>query len=287
MHHPNSVSRFALGSLLLGLWLGSTVVAQEVPKEPPAPKGGAMAPPSSGIIVPIGGTQRVQMRTRRNIATVVNSRPVVARVQPVANDPTAVLVTGQEAGVTQLTLTDEKGERETIEVVVQFDVEYIRTLLQRAVPTASIQPIASGSNTIILTGNVAHQEDIDVVMRTAASVLGGPERVINAMRVGGVMQVQLDVAVARVSRTKIRRMAFDFINFGQHHIFASTVGGGFQIPAQPLTGTFPGSGITVPNSVGLPNGVPSNLFLALFNPEQDFFGAPAFAPLLSSTAEPS
>src|SRR5262245_13743685 len=148
MHHPNSVCRFALGSLLLGLWLGSTVVAQEVPKEP-VPKGGAMAPPSSGIMVPIGGTQRVQMRSRRNIATVVNSRPVVARVQPVANDPTAVLVTGQEAGVTQLTLTDEKGAQETIEVVVQFDTEYIRTLLQRAVPTASVLPIASGSNTII------------------------------------------------------------------------------------------------------------------------------------------
>src|SRR5205823_10068032 len=96
-------------------------------------------------------------------------------------------------------------------------------------------------------------------------------QVINAMRVGGVTQVQLDVVVAEVSRSELRRMSFDFMNFGVQHVFASTPGGGFIIPSAGISGQFPGSP-TFTNQVGTVNGAPANFFLALFNPQQDFFG---------------
>jgi pilus assembly protein CpaC len=211
------------------------------------------------------------MRTRKRIARAENAKDTIARVQPIPNDPTSVLITGLDAGLTQLTMTDENGAQETYDVVVQFDIEYLRTLLQRAVPTANVVPIPGANNTVILTGTVAHTDDVDVITRTAVSVVGGPDRLVNAMRVGGVQQVQLDVVVARVERRLLRRMAFDFINFGQHHVLASTVGGAFNIPSNGISGVFPGGPI-ITNAIGTPNGVPSNLFLGIFSPEQDFFG---------------
>ena len=50
-------------------------------------------------------------------------------------------------------------------------------------------------------------------------------RVINGLRVGGVMQVQLDVVVAEVNRNEVRHMDFEFINDGFHHFFSNGMAG--------------------------------------------------------------
>jgi len=84
------------------------------------------------------------------------------------------------------------------EGIVQLDVEYLKTQIRRAVPTANVVPIPSSNNAIILTGTVARTEDIGVILRVAQS-LGGVQ-VIDALRVGGVKQVQLDVVVASISQ---------------------------------------------------------------------------------------
>jgi pilus assembly protein CpaC len=93
------------------------------------------------------------------------------------------------------------------------------------------------------------------------------------MRVGGVQQVQLDVVVAFVSRSELRRMSFDFLNIGHHHNLSSTLGGAI---VNPNLGTalpnMVGFDLPVINVVGAPNGAPANLFLGVFNDEQAFFG---------------
>jgi pilus assembly protein CpaC len=223
------------------------------------------------LIVPLNGTKTVQVRSKKPIRDVSNPKPNVARVQPLQGDPTSILITGLDAGVTQVTITDVDGARDTIEVIVQLDVEYVRTQLTRVIPTANIQPIPGANNSIFLTGTVDRPEDIVIAERIAANVAGGAGQVVNALRVGGVQQVQLDVVVAKVSREEFRRMAFDFIEVGQHHIFSSTVGGGLFLPSTGITGTLPGAPV-IQNTIGTPNGVPSNLFLGVFNPDQAFFG---------------
>jgi pilus assembly protein CpaC len=269
MHHRHFLFHVANGALSLIFALAVTAPAQEAPGA--AKQQGTAPNRKNALVIPINGTERLQMQTKKRIDKVLNPRETVARVQPIPNDPNSVLVTGLDAGLTQITLIDENGVQELVDVVVQFDIEYLRTLLQRAVPSANIVPVPGANNTVILTGTVAHAEDVDVITRATASVVGGTDRLINALRVGGVQQVQLDVAVARVERRLLRRMAFDFINFGQKHAFASTVGGALDIPSAGISGTFPGGPI-ITNSVGTPNGVPSNLFLGIFDPKQDFFG---------------
>jgi pilus assembly protein CpaC len=262
----------ALGTLLLGLILGQPAPAQDQPPLPrQLPADGVGAPRADALIIPIGGTQRVQMTSKKKIARVLNPKDTVIQVKPINGDPTSVLVTGLDAGIARITLVDEANTSESLEIIVQLDVDYLRTLIVRTAPTASVQIVPSGNNTIVLTGTVTHAEDIDVIMRTAVSVVGGSDRVVNALKVGGVQQVQLDVVVARVSRDQLRNMSFDWMNVGDHHILVSSPGGAFVMPSVGITGTLPGSPV-IQNSIGTPNGIAPNFFLGVFSPTQAFLG---------------
>src|SRR5262249_35988716 len=157
----------------------------------------------------IGRTQTLQMSTKKPIAKVVNQVDSVARVQPVLNEPSKVVVTGLEAGITKLEFTDVDGKTEVLDVIVQQDIEYLRNVLRRTVPTANVEPIPGSQNSLIIRGTVSRAEDVDIILNAARAVAGG--NVVNAMRVAGVQQVQLCVTVARVSRDQFRRMAFDFL----------------------------------------------------------------------------
>jgi pilus assembly protein CpaC len=178
------------------------------------------------------------------------------------------MITGLKVGITRVTLVDEKGGREVVDVVVQPDVEHLRNVLRQTVPTANIQLMPASENTIVMSGTASHAEDIDCLVKTAQS-LGF--QVINCMRVGGVMQVQLDVVMANVSRSELRRMAFDFIEAGQHHVFSSTVGGALTLPSAGLEGNLLGNPI-IRNTIGQTQGAFANGFLGVFNDEQAFFG---------------
>ncbi len=269
MHPTNRVPQITLCSLLLGLTLCGTAISQGL-QAPGQPKDGQAAPGGSGMIVPINGTRYLQMTSKKRILKVVNPNERVAVVQSMAGDPTTVMVTGREAGTTRITLTSEDNVQENLDIVVQADVEYLRTMLQQIVPTASIQPIPVGNSMIVLKGHVDRAEDVDVIVKTAERAAGGAFQVQNALQVGGVQQVQLDVVVAQVSRSELRRMSFDFLDVGQHHVLASALGG-LTIPQQALApAALPG--IPPVFDVVTPNGGSPNVFLSVFNNKQSFFG---------------
>ena len=86
----------------------------------------------------------------------------------------------------------------------QQSIELLDQLLQRAVPTAQVKIIPGAGNSIILTGQVAHAEDIDTIMGIAHEFRGEKKgAIINALRVGGVQQVQLDVVSSRRGRVEV------------------------------------------------------------------------------------
>jgi pilus assembly protein CpaC len=289
MRRKQRMSRTALGILLFSLTAGgvATLAAhaegegnrmarrEAGAKMQPIPNpGGAQATPGARqMIISIGVTERLQMKSKKEIKRVVNPKENVAVISPVDGDPTAVTITGREAGTTRVTLTAVDDTEEVYDVVVQLDIEYLRMLLQRAAPTASLNLIPGAGGVVIIGGVVNHADDIDIIMRAAQSVVGGADRIVNAMRVAGVQLVQLDAVVAFVSRSELRRMSFDFLNTGLHHNFSSTVGGALINPQPGATlPTFPGIGIPIANvSPNSPNGAPVNFFLGLFNDEQIFY----------------
>jgi pilus assembly protein CpaC len=253
--------RTHLGALLLALiviGVGDHGAAQE---------GG---PRGSALIVPIGGTVRLQMTTKKPIRTVVNPVENAVNIRVVVGDPTTILITGQQPAVTRIELTDEDGKKETYEVIVQLDIEYLKTQLKRAVPTANITPIPTSTNTVILQGTVARPEDVDVVLKVVASI--GGIQAINALRVGGVHQVQLDVTVVEVAREEFRRMAFDWLLDSKNFFFGNTTGGAVIEPS--ATGV--GAPLTVAGRLtgnpGTPGGDTTNLLFGVLHNSWGFLG---------------
>lgn len=135
-------------------------------------------------------------------------------------------------------------------------------LVGKAVPTASVQAHLAGE-TVILTGTVPSPETIPIVMELARGIFRDPEGseelsrleapgrqvtptqpgglppaqpreitalttrqrlvIVNALRVGGVQQVQLEVIVARVSRSEARRFGFSWMQNGTQHFASSSI----------------------------------------------------------------
>jgi pilus assembly protein CpaC len=265
MHRKN---RRSVWGMLLGLVLGGMLAAGARAQEPPAPQP---QPRVGALIVAVNGTQKVTMSTGKFIRTAANSRETVARVQPIPTDPTSVLITGLEPGITRVTLTDVNGAVDAFDVIVQFDIQYLRSVIRRAVPTANVEPIPAANNTVILTGTVTHAEDVDIILRTAQSVVLGPDRVINAMRVGGVQQVQLCVVVAQVARSEVRRMAFDFLQSSPDEFIASTGSGAVLTPGVVGRGSsLLNVGGAISGSPGVPGGAPTNLFFGILQNQSGF-----------------
>jgi pilus assembly protein CpaC len=230
-------------------------------------------PQPSALIVPVNGTVRLQMSKKQKIKTVVNPKENAVTIRTVAGDPTTILIIGQQPDVTRVELEDNDGNKETYEVIVQADVEYLRTQLRRAVPTANVTVIPTSNNppTVILSGTIARAEDVAVIRGLVQSV---GFKYIDAMRVGGVQQVQLDVIIAQVNRTDLRNLTINFLGSSRYASASNTVGsaatvgggssggsGGFAPslsgPGAGLAGT-PGSGTNlllgfVHNAWGLQN----------------------------------
>lgn len=177
MHRTHRVLKWVAGGLM-SLGLAAPLGAQ-----PPADPAAATARPrANAFVVAIGSAKKLKMTSGRAIRNVLNEKETVARIQAIQDDNTSVLVFGQQAGSTRVTLTDDNGLIEAVDVVVELDIDAIRTVLRRAFPTASIEPIPTGTNTIVLVGNVAHSEEIEAILRVAQGVLvsGTPVRATRA-----------------------------------------------------------------------------------------------------------
>jgi pilus assembly protein CpaC len=232
-------------------------------------------PRSAAVIVPLNGTIRLQMSNKKPISKVVNPKENAVAIRTVQGDPTTVLLIGQQPDVTRIELTDIDGRTETYEIVVQSDIEYLRTQLRRAVPTGNVTPIPVSNNTVIMAGTVSRAEDIGIIMSVVQSV---GFQGVNAMRVGGVQQVQLDVVLVEVDRSELRTMAFNFLVNSRAWYLGSTVGQGVTNPliTGSTFGEIGGLGPTFTGVQGLsgipgtPNGFPTNILAGVVSNRAGF-----------------
>jgi pilus assembly protein CpaC len=251
------------------LLLGGMVIALIATARPGTAHAQEPSPKPSALIVPINGTIKLQMSTKKPIKTVINPKENAINIRTVVGDPTTILIIGQQPDVTRIELEDVDGNKETYEVIVQADIEYLRTQMRRAVPTANVTPIPTSNNTVILAGTVTRAEDVTIIRGVVQSV---GFQYIDAMRVGGVQQVQLDVIIAQVSRSDVRSMAFNFFTDSSNFFLASTVG---QAIANPST---LGSSTTFANLgalqavPGAPNGNPTNFLFGVVHNSWGFLG---------------
>lgn len=164
------------------------------------------------------------------------ANPDVADV--VVLSPTEYYVLGKEIGVTNLVIWDRAtGERSTIEVEVTHDLEGLKSRLFRLIPNHAIE-VTSAQRSIVLSGSVPSAAAMTTAIRIAEGYLahgpsarggaadskrddesrrdgsrGGGE-VINLLQVAGAQQVMIEVKVAEIARSELKRMNARFNAFG-------------------------------------------------------------------------
>jgi pilus assembly protein CpaC len=249
--HPKTAARLWTAAALLALGIAvtaGTAGAQEKDKDKDKDKTSpmAIADKAGAISVTIGGRVRFQMKTKKRIRDAFNENDRVVGVEPDALDPTALILSGRSAGTSRLEVTDLDGAKETYVVVVQRDLELLKNLIKKTVPSASVEitPIGESGTNIILSGYAAKEEDKAIVNQLSEAL--GLRVAVNTMTVGGggiVPHVQLDVTLAKVDRTRARSRGANFIINGTDLSVASLLGG--------LTSIQPGGGAGAATAAGV------------------------------------
>ena len=175
--------------------------------------------------VPLYKSKLVRLSAPATRVSVGN--PDVADILIVRSNQLYVL--GKDLGTTNVLLWDRQDVLiDSIEVEVTHDLQSLKKKLYELLPNENIE-VRSAQRNIILSGNVSNVANMDAALKIARGYFaqftavdttefeqeesgadqGGGE-VINLMSVGGVQQVMLEVKVAEISRTELRRLDVRF-----------------------------------------------------------------------------
>lgn len=163
-------------------------------------------------------TSRVLTLDKRIPRMVVNNPELVNVTALSANE---IQLAARKPGVTQVNLWDEAGQVYTIDVLIYGDVKELEHALHRIFPGASVKVVRL-TNSLVLEGFVERPEDVSPIIRLAEDYA---PKIVNNITVGGVQQVMLKVKVMEVSRTKLRRLGFDFAQFSSGGGIVSSISG--------------------------------------------------------------
>ncbi|MBI3837350.1 MAG: pilus assembly protein N-terminal domain-containing protein [Planctomycetia bacterium] len=220
-----------LAIALLAIWMSWPAPAQAADPEPVVQK------------IQAGNTRLELTVNTSRILTLDQKIPKVQVGNPEMLDFTAlsesqVQIHGKKAGITSVNLWAEDGELHTVDVVVVGDVRELDLVLRQQFPTATVKLFPTTASTLILFGYVDRPDYVSRITDIAKEYF---PKVLNNMTVGGSQQVVLHVKVMEVSRTKLRNLGFDFMNFSGAD-FVGTTPGGLITKASATTSLFRGGG---------------------------------------------
>ncbi|MDI5933996.1 type II and III secretion system protein family protein [Halomonas kalidii] len=193
----------------------------------------SVAMPAEGravsVAVAINKGQVLQFPRAVGVVSVGN--PEVADIVVMGSRQLYVL--GKSTGTTNVVLWDRSENVEgTLNVTVTHDLETLKSSLHDLLPGENIQ-VRSAQEGIVLSGEVSSAERLETALRLANRFAGdGEEAVLNLMQVGGAQQVMLDVKVAEVSRSLVKRLEanFNVFNVGSSALRIGGVSGGASFP---------------------------------------------------------
>lgn len=171
---------------------------------------------------------------------------------------TQIYVLGKDLGTTNVLLWDKNDDLiGTLNIEVTHDLQSLKEKLYRLLPDQKIE-VYSAQRNIVLAGQVSNVTDMNAALRIArgyftqiasavqaetfALAEGVSQRedksvgeVINLMSIGGVQQVMLEVKVAEISRTELKRLdvRFNSILQGSNKWKWGGVNGGATFPDAP------------------------------------------------------
>jgi pilus assembly protein CpaC len=190
------------------------------------PPGVEPARPGEQVISLLGKDSKltlVELQTRivelsNRIRTVDGHDPEIITIDAVSKN--RIRLKAEKPGVTSFSLTDEFDNVYTVEVFVDADVRALQSMLKRLFPGASIEVVGLNGD-VLLRGWVIDPTEIPRIVEVAKKFA---PNVLDQMNVGGVSQVQLQVKVMEVQRSKLRELGFNFLHVGQNGYFSSNIG---------------------------------------------------------------
>lgn len=137
-----------------------------------------------------------------------------------------VYVTGQEPGVTTLTIWDKSDRvRQVYDLEVAPDVSRLKKQLHDLMPNETGIQVLSAKDSIALSGVVSSPENLAKAISLAEMYVQKKEQVVNLMNIGGVQQVMLEVRVAEMSKSLVNKMGINFNTIWDGDFVYSLLGG--------------------------------------------------------------
>jgi pilus assembly protein CpaC len=223
---------------------------------------------AESVSVPLYKSRIVEVSTPISKLSVGN--PEIADILVLRNKQ--IYVVGKALGTTNVVMWDKSNKVvSTIDIEITHDIDQLKLNLHRLLPDENIE-VYSSQGTIVLSGEVSSAAAVDAAVSLATSFAPTDEegnveegKVVNLMHVGGVQQVMLEVKVAEINRTVMRKLDINFNSvLFNSNVKIGAVNGGASFPPAldpqglltPIFGSLtPGSGMTGPP---LPQFTPGN-----------------------------
>lgn len=120
-----------------------------------------------------------------------------------------IYIKGLKAGVTNLTLWQNKKLVAVYDLEVVYDLARLKKQLHDLLPSEKDLQVISTNDSITLAGKISNAPNLSQALALANSYV--PEKKINNLvQVGGVHQVMLEVRVAEMSRSLSKRLGVNF-----------------------------------------------------------------------------
>lgn len=160
-----------------------------------------------GVVVEINKSSVVNLPDAATVVAIAD--PGVADVEMIL--PEVVSVRGISVGQTSLVAYNQAGEEIFNDTVtVTHNLSALNRIIKATMPDSNIN-FNSMDGALVMTGKVDSPMQAENVRRMATPFLGGQDTLINMLTVEGSDQVMLQVKVAEVSRTELKRFG---INLG-------------------------------------------------------------------------
>lgn len=156
----------------------------------------------------------VILQSERNIRRISIANPEIADVTLLSKSQ--VYLNGKTIGTTTLSLWGaNNGLLHVFDVVITRDVTGLKRLIRQVLPNEPDIRINAASESLSLSGAVKDPESVSTSLALAEAY--APGKVINLMKVCGVQQVMLEVRVAEVSKSVLKRLGINiaYIKSGQ------------------------------------------------------------------------
>jgi pilus assembly protein CpaC len=216
--HPHRIASRVAALMPHGLKVAAAAIALGVMALPTAP---ALAQEQRSAIITftsadtamrplsLGMGKSIAVDLPRDVKDVLVGNPKIANA--VVRSTRRVFIMAGEIGQTTIVFFDDAGRQiGGLDVAVTRDLNGIRAAMRRVLPEANITVEGMGDG-VILHGAVANAGESQQAVDMAARLVGGVEKITNALTIRARDQVMLKVTVAEVQREALKQLG---VNIG-------------------------------------------------------------------------